>query len=275
MKRFILLLLISPLLAFANQDNAGAEIAKLNWVQGPSVGPIGNNATIKVDDGFAFLGESDTRRFLELTGNPPQNGHYLIAPKSLKWFAVFNFHESGYVKDDEKIDADELLRQLKASDASSNEERKRLGMEALYTDGWQVPPHYDSKSNRLEWGVRLRTAGNHYVINYTSRLLGRKGYMNAILVSSPEALASDTGEFKNTLAKFSYLSGESYAEFRPGDHVAEFGLGALVLGGAAAVATKKGLWAMVGGFLAAFWKVLAGASVAALAGLRGIFKKKV
>jgi uncharacterized membrane-anchored protein len=56
--------------------------------------------------------------------------------------------------------------------------------------------------------------------------------------------------------------------------VAEFGLAALVLGGAAAVATKKGFWAVIGGFLAAFWKLLAGLAVAAVAALGGLFKKK-
>jgi uncharacterized membrane-anchored protein len=70
------------------------------------------------------------------------------------------------------------------------------------------------------------------------------------------------------------VSGERYTEFKQGDHVAEFGLAALVLGGAAAVATKKGLWGAIAAFLAAFWKLIAGVTVAALAGLRSIFKSK-
>ena len=45
------------------------------------------------------------------------------------------------------------------------------------------------------------------------------------------------------------MAGERYAEFRAGDRVAEYGLAALVLGGAAAVATKSG-------FLKAFGKLI-------------------
>jgi uncharacterized membrane-anchored protein len=56
--------------------------------------------------------------------------------------------------------------------------------------------------------------------------------------------------------------------------VAAYGLGALVLGGAAAVATKKGLWAVLAGVFAAFWKLIVGLGVAALAGLGAMFKKK-
>lgn len=46
------------------------------------------------------------------------------------------------MKDDEKIDADALLKSLRDGDAAGNEERKRLGMKAIYTDGWAVNPHY-------------------------------------------------------------------------------------------------------------------------------------
>jgi len=45
-------------------------------------------------------------------------------------------------------------------------------------------------------------------------------------------------------------------------------------GGAAAVATKKGFWALIGGFLAAAWKFVAAAVVALLAGIGKMFKKK-
>ena len=112
------------------------------------------------------------------------------------------------------------------------------------------------------------------IVNYTTRLLGRSGVMSATLVSSVDSLPSDTQEFKTTLQKFQYVAGEQYAEFKEGDKVAEYGLAALVLGGAAAVATKKGLWAVIGGFLAAFWKVIAGFGVALVAGVGSFFKRK-
>jgi uncharacterized membrane-anchored protein len=98
--------------------------------------------------------------------------------------------------------------------------------------------------------------------------------MSAVLVSEPASLDADIKEFKSVLKSFAYNSGESYSEFKSGDKVAEYGLAALILGGAAAVATKKGFWAVLAGFFAAFWKVLAGLAVAAVAGLGSVFKKK-
>ena len=187
---------------------------------------------------------------------------------------TFEFDKVGYVKDDEKLDPDALLKSLKESDADGNDERKKLGMQAIFTDGWQVPPHYDTESKRLEWGTRLRTADGALVVNYTSRLLGRKGIMSAVLVSSPDTLGPDSTAFKALLGGFDYVTGERYSEFKQGDRVAEFGLAALVLGGAAAVATKKGFWAAIVAFLGAFWKVLIGFVVAGLAGIGSLFKKK-
>lgn len=276
MKKFLLALLFIPLLAFSQQSATEQqnELAKLNWKNGPATGTIGEKATIQVPTGYVFLGERDTRRFIELMGNPPMDNKYLIAPKSLSWFAVFEFKATGYIKDDEKIDADDLLKNLKEADISGNEERKRLGMGALYTDGWQVPPHYDVVTKRLEWGVRLRDEEGTTNVNYTSRLLSRSGVMSATLVADTETLDKDTREFKTVLQNFNFVAGETYAEFKAGDHVAEFGLAALVLGGAAAVATKKGLWAIIAGFFAAMWKILAAAVVAGLAAIRGLFKKK-
>jgi len=274
MKNFLAILFFAPLIAWGQaQPDIYAEMKKLAWQNGPIEGAVAGKASIKVPKDYVFLDAQNTKRFLELNGNPPDDRHYLIAPKSLSWFAVFSFDESGYIKDDEKIDPDDLLKSLKDSDGPGNEERKRLGMRPLYTDGWQVPPHYDSDTKRLEWGIRLRTDNDDKLVNYTSRLLGRTGVMKAVLVSDPESLDGDIRDFKLVLKKFSYNSGESYEEFKSGDKVAEYGLAALVLGGAAAVATKKGFWALLGGFFAAFWKILVGLGAAALAGLGSIFKK--
>lgn len=266
-------LLLFPMV-LAAQNSQRDELRKLAWQAGPTEGRIGAKATIKVAQGYVFLDEKNTSRFLQLAGNPPRDGHYLFAPEGLDWFAVFSFNDTGYVKDDEKLDPDALLKTLKASDGPENEERSRLGMSPLYTVGWEVPPHYDTETKRLEWGLRLKSEGERFTVNYTSRILGRTGVMSAILVADPNTLAKDTQAFKAGLKEFSYVSGEKYSEFKPGDRVAEIGLAALVLGGAAAVASKKGFWAAIVAFLGAFWKLIVGVVVAVLAGLGSLFRKK-
>ena len=213
--------LLLPCLAQAQRDpnQILQELQTLGWQKGPGEGVVAGKAKLTIPEGYAFLDDKNTRRFLEIMGNPPRDGHYLIAPANLDWFAVFSFDPVGYVKDDEKIDADALLKSLKESDGPGNEERKRLGMRAVYTDGWHVPPHYDASTKRLEWGVRLRNEQGRMNVNYTSRLLGRAGVMSAVLVCSIQALDADVKAFNAMLAGYEFNPGERYAEFKSGDKV--------------------------------------------------------
>ena len=126
------------------------EMAGLAWQRGPVEGRIGSVASIKIGDRQAFLDGPNTRRFLELNGNPPRDERYVLV--SSQWFAVFFFENAGYVKDDEKLDAAALLASLQQGDKASNAERERLGMTPLHTEGWHVLPHYDPTTKRLPSG---------------------------------------------------------------------------------------------------------------------------
>jgi len=249
-----------------SEQEVTRELRALAWQRGPTEGRIGGTASIKVANGQAFLDGQNTRRFLELNGNPPRDNHYTLVSQDPNWFAVFHFEDRGYVKDDEKLDPDAILKSLKDSDERGNAERKRLGMASLYTDGWHVPPHYDPATRRLEWGVRLRGDTGPPVVNYTVRILGRRGVMSATLVSDPQSLDKDIVAFKTALGNFGFVPGERYSEFRSGDKVAKYGLAALVLGGAAVVATKTG-------FLKVFGKLILVAVVALGGAMAAFFRK--
>lgn len=276
-RSWLLAIVFVPLVAMADNmtpEERSEAFKNLDWHIGPRSEAVADRATMKTPSpDVAFLDSKNARRFLELTGNIPHDGNYILVHKAAGWWADFSFNPIGYVKDDEKIDADALLNTLKDSDGPANEERRRLGLQELHTDGWYIPPHYDSETKRLEWGLKLRS-GNETVLNYTIRLLGRTGVMNATLVSEPSTLDADVNSLRQILNSFEFNNGERYSEFKEGDHVAEYGLAALIAGGAAAVATKKGFWAAAAAFLATAWKAILAAVIAAFAGLRSLFKRK-
>ena len=111
----------------------------------------------------------------------------------------------------------------------------------------------------LTWGLRIRNSTGGESINWEVRLLGRKGVMNAQLVVAPEDLHASLPSFDQLLAGFAYKDGQRYAQYVEGDHTAEYGLGALVAGGAGIAALKLG-------FFGKFWKfIVAGVAMLAAA----------
>lgn len=94
------------------------------------------------------------------------------------------------------------------------------------------------------------------------------------MVVSPEGLDAALPAFKSAVSGYDFNSGQRYTEFKQGDRTAEYGLAALVAGGAAAVATKTGFWKTIAVFLAASWKLVAAGVVALFAGIGKLLKRK-
>ena len=271
-----IVLAVSSVASFAGGDSKVDEVFKtLHWVRAPQTGQFDNHAEIKLVGDQYFLNAADTNKFLQATGNLPTNKAYVIGNAKRNWFAVFEFVDDGLVKDDEKIDPDELLTSLKKSNIAGNEQRRQQGLQEMDLAGWFFPPRYDAISKRMEWGLEYTTPNTTgKTVNINTKILGRRGYYQVILVTSPNEASDDLEDFKTTLKQFDYVAGEKYSEWKEGDKVAAYGLSALILGGAAAVATKKGLWVVISGFVAAFWKLLAGLVAAAFAGINSLLKKK-
>lgn len=245
----------------------------LAWVHGPTTVQLEGNASLQLPEGFVYLDKSNTDKYLELNQNVPDGTSVLVAPENLGWSAYLEFLDEGYVKDDEEIDADALLKSLQEATEAGNEERRKRGWQELHVVGWATPPTYNKDTRRLEWAARSRSV-NGEGVNFFTKILGRRGHTSVQMVGDPAALKENESELNALLGDFTYGAGDSYADFKPGDKVAEYGLAAMVLGGAAAVATKKGFWGVLAGFFAAAWKFILAAAVAAGAWLKSLFRKK-
>lgn len=236
--------------------------------KGPCNGVLGGVAEVKVPADCIFIEQANVGRFLELTQNPP-NPSTLGVVMNLKddWFVIFTFDPCGYVKDEEKndLDADAILDSLRKGNEAGNRERQARGWAAMQITGWEQPPKYDEQSRNLTWAIRGQS-GPEPIVNFNSRILGREGVMSANLVVEPKLLAATLPKYKNLLGGFNYKAGKRYDEFRAGDKIAEYGLAALIGGGAAAVALKTGL-------LQKFGKLIIAGIVGICAAIGSVFKK--
>ncbi len=250
---------------------AQEQTPDIRWQAGPSVGSLGDIAQITVPEGFRFTGQAGTRTFLELTQNPTNGSELgILLPESAeagRWFVVFDFNSIGYVKDDEKdkLDADDMISSIREGTEAANEERKRRGWATMSIVGWRTPPFYDTRTNNLTWAI-TGSGQDGNVVNYSVRLLGRRGVMNVDLVLSPEEVDAVVPAFEKVLGGFTFKPGSRYAEFVQGDKVAAYGLTALVAGGAGAALAKSGL-------LGKLWKAIVLGVVALLAAIKKLFSR--
>jgi uncharacterized membrane-anchored protein len=232
---------------------SGAQEPQFAWQEGPGEFLLGDQvARVALGESHVFLDGLETRRFLEATHNP-SNGNEVgfVGKQDESWWLIFEWEQIGYVKDDEKdeLDADELLESYKQGTEEYNKERAKAGLPGLHVVGWQEKPHYDPVTHNLVWAILARNDNGRESINYNVRLLGREGVMSVTLIESAEKFAQTKPAFEKVLKGFNYLPGKTYAEFKPGDKVAEYGLTALVAAGAGAAAVKFGLFKVIGKFL--------------------------
>jgi uncharacterized membrane-anchored protein len=278
---FLCFFFVNRLFPFALADEAKkgeSPEPKIDWVDGPVTANLGSVAQIKIPQGFRFTGKEGTKTFLELTQNPPSGNELgTIIPIATKdeegaesagfWFVIFEFEEVGFVKDDErdKLDADALLKSIKQNTEASNSERAKRGWAPYHVTSWYKPPFYDVSTNNLTWAMQGYSQAKDKPdpsVNYSVRILGRRGSMSVDLVLSPNEVDAVVPKLNSILRGFSYSPGSTYAEFHAGDKVAEYGLATLVAGGATAIAAKTGL-------LAKLWKLI----LAALAALVAMLKR--
>lgn len=236
----------------------------VTWQKGPSLGDLGGNAQVKVPQGYVFAGASDTRTIMEANHNPVTGKEMgFVAPAGEDWFAVFEFDDVGYVKDDEKgsLDSNAILESIRSGTEEGNKERAKRGWPTMTILGWEQAPHYNELTHNLEWSIRATSEGSP-IINHNTRLLGRGGVMEVTLVTDPRTLADTLPKFKTMLAGFEFKQGHRYAEFRAGDRTAAYGLTGLIVGGGTAALVKTGAFKWL-------WKVIA----AAAAGVAALFRK--
>jgi uncharacterized membrane-anchored protein len=249
--------------------------SKSRVLEGPARAKLKNVAEVAVPGGFIFLDGDTTRAMMKKSGQPVSGNEVgFLSPTNEDWSVIFEFSDVGYVKDDDKdkLDADKLLADIKRGTAEGNKERVKAGQPPLEVVGWEMPPKYDATTHNLEWAIRA-TSENRPILNYNTRLLGRKGVMEVVLIVEPDQLAKTLPAFRGLLADYSFQSGQSYAEYRSGDKVAKYGLAALVLGGTAVGAAKLGLFAWLAVFFKKAGKLIIVAFVAVVAFFKKIFAK--
>lgn len=271
----VLLALVVSVALSANVD--AQDRTNIQWQDGPTVGDLGEVARVNVPQGYRFAGKAGAVRVLELTQNPPDGdelGVVIPITKNDKdfWYAIFEFHDVGYVSDSDKdkLDAGAILESLQKGTEEANRTRQARGWPSFFISGWAQSPFYNPTTNNLTWAVEGYSndpkSGREDSLNYSVRILGRRGAMSADLVVSPDQTQATIPQFESLLSGLTFVPGQTYSDFRAGDKVAKYGLTGLILGGAVVAAAKTGL-------LAKLWKLFVVLFAGLLAAIKRFFRR--
>jgi uncharacterized membrane-anchored protein len=240
-------------------------------------------AKLTVPASFKFLNAEQSNYILsDLWGNPPQTGILgMLFPSNGGPFAedsyafVITYDGSGYVKDDDadKINYDDMLKDLQKGEIEENKQRKMQGYGAINMIGWASKPFYDKNNKVLHWAKNLQFEGqDEKTLNYEVRILGRKGVLSMNAVATMNELDSVKKDIDKVLAMPSFTEGNTYKDFdSKTDNVAAWTIGGLVAG---KVLLKAGVWAVMGKFLIGAWKFILIGIVALWAGIKRFLGKK-
>ena len=248
---------------------------------GPTDVELADQAVLHLPAKHSFIPQPQAGALLNAMGNPGKDARLqgLIVPADGEgWFMTVRYESSGYVKDDDARDwkVDELLKSFQEGTEASNEERQKMGVPQIEVLGWAEKPAYDANTHRLAWAMSSREKGApanaDQGVNYNTYALGRVGYFSMNLVTDLKDLPAHKPAAQSLLAALDYKPGKRYADFdAKTDHVAEYGLAALVVG----VAAKKlGLIALALGFFAKFAKIILLGLALLGGGALKLFKRK-
>ena len=254
--------------------------SKLSYQTG-KVQLSGGMATITLPPSFRFLGEPDSRKLLVAWGNPPESAQGvlgMLVPSDVSplsedgWAIVVTYDDDGYVNDEDAktLDYDKVLNEMQEQTVASNEARQKEGFEPITLVGWAEPPHYDAQSHKMYWAKELKFGSStDHTLNYSIRILGRRGVLVLNAVSSIGQLETVKKGTPDVLAAVEFNEGHRYADYLPGtDKAAAYGIGGLIIG---ATAAKAGFFKLIWVALLASKKLVFAGIVAAGAALKKFF----
>jgi uncharacterized membrane-anchored protein len=262
---------------------APEEKPRFHPIAGPKSIDLGHQLALELPATMLFLEKVEAKKMMEEMGNVVGAALLgVVGQEGKSWIVTLNYFEDGYVKDDDAADfkPKELLDDLREGNEQANEVRKQRGFKPLFLDGWTEAPRYQRGPHHLVWGLKVHDDDGES-INFYTRVLGRHGYVAINLIDAPDRIEASKKDALAVLQATSFRKGSRYEDFdKKSDKVAEYGLAALVAGGAGAAAlklAKVGLLAKFGGkiiaLLIAFKKALVLFFVAIGAGIKRLFAR--
>ena len=189
------------------------------------------NQRYNLPEGWVIYSGEDARKLLfYINGADTYRDVSAVAlSDDFTYQVIFSYFDEGYIDDSDwqKLDSDDLMKDVIESTTEGNEMRAANGVAAVNVKGWVEEPTYDRSRDVVRYIIEAESEGES-ILNSVALKLGREGFTR-ITLASPAGIPS---EASNTLTavldSHSFDDGFLYSDYEPGNRMAGIGLASLV-----------------------------------------------
>ena len=273
----IILIFLVPVSVFAavdkssySQEEIWNQVLEFEWVSSdvsPQINIPNSKASINLEDFYYVDILENYRQVQQLMYwsngiEYPRTTHYLdiyLTDQDSYVVNVEKFIGDGYIKGDDwsQVDPDEFLEQLKSASVENNKERLKNGYNTVQDIRWHIKPEFNKDLGYVYYSLIVVFDDGNETYNSTAMVLGREGYTDLTFVFKESIAHLMPNEIDKVVQSFDYNSGVQYSDFKAGDKIAAYGVGALVAGslGIKGLAKTGGL-AVIAAFAKKLWFII-------------------
>lgn len=269
---FLLLFLASQVVFSNDSGTSSAEkIFQENenkTIYGPSVIDLGDQATISIQYGEAFIPSEVVKKAMAASG--AGNTEEVIGlvvpgipgdePPENNWGTVVLFFKKvGFVKDDDskKWNYNKILESINKSIEKQNKISAENNKQIVEPATWVEYPEYDKINHYLHWSILRKKINSpeSASVMYSAVALGREGILTSVYSAPESEYKLRNAHMKELLSSIKFKNGKQYKDFDPKtDKSANFGLSGIVAG---ISGTELGVFALALAIIAKVIKPLA------------------
>ena len=165
----------------------------------------------------------------------PSTTHYIdifIDNEKSYTINIEKFTNDGYIKGDDwdNVDAESFIKELKSGSDKANKERVKNGYATVEDITWHIKPSYNKELGYVFYSLLVKFNDGSETYNSTAMVLGRKGYTDITFLFKESIADVMPTEIDKVVKNFKYNQGSQYTDFKSGDKIAAYGVGALVAG---------------------------------------------
>jgi uncharacterized membrane-anchored protein len=198
----------------------------------PALANIGDQATLRLEDGLTLVPREPAARLLAVSGVkvPPDFQALLLGPEGMDMPGLIRYVPAGFIDSDAALawTSDDFLSSLRDTVARDNAALVKKGLEEREARRWIRAPRYNPESHQLSWAALILPKSapreSDGEVTFHAIEFGLGGYIELTVATSVEK-ANEIGQMADDfLHGLNFRPGNAYGDALPADKRSPAGL---------------------------------------------------